>query len=629
MQRETVSPPPPQPLSLGSGLLGLILTTLALWLLVEAFRVLPCWSLPLPVLVVAYPLWVALREAFLLKRRSLLAATTWDDSLARHLLWGGQIGSVLLIFPALGFAALLLAYGTRLTAAEWTLLFADAVVLALLYHLYQRRLARQVRPEVLGVVVRRWPLWSTNLLVLSLAFFLLDFFLVGAPDWRVMSWDQVAAQAFADQRQLVACPGAGWLVGSLAALEQGSWALAQRIIPGLPGVEWRVAAWGLFLLQLGLLSYLVTTLYRGVLALVEQRTLRLETLTGSGRASRAFLGTILVLAVLYTLAALRLRDFDPEAFTSPAPLVLAPLDPCRDATVQTEEARTTLTAQVQSQQQAVTAALDQRIVREVDRLFAPVEQRVEAYLDWYFTVLGEYQRLGAAVMGDLAELMKRKLEAHLFADKDFSAGLAVIEQALAADALAQMSALSGELKEHLSAQVREKPCVLVALDPQGLERLHRDQWRAGGAALTGVAAGTTAAVIGKNLVGAVVAKVAAKKSFQTAASLGAKLEVKKGGGALASGLLATGACAPAGPFALLCGVGGALATWLVVDKVAIEIDERISREELRADILHALHEEKQRLIAALQQRQRTLTGHLAQAVQATLDGVFIPARDGL
>ena len=34
----------------------------------------------------------------------------------------------------------------------------------------------------------------------------------------------------------------------------------------------------------------------------------------------------------------------------------------------------------------------------------------------------------------------------------------------------------------------------MALDPQGLDQLNRDQWRAGGAALTGVVTGTTMVV---------------------------------------------------------------------------------------------------------------------------------------
>jgi hypothetical protein len=309
--------------------------------------------------------------------------------------------------------------------------------------------------------------------------------------------------------------------------------------------------------------------------------------------------------------------------------MLIHLDPCRDVAAHTDQSRTTLTAQVQSQQQAVTAALDQRIVREVDLLFAPVELRVDAYLDWYFTVLGEYERLAAAVMGDFAQHMEQKLEEELFTATDFSARLAGIDQALAQDALAQMSALSLELKEHLAAQVQANPCVLVALDPQGLDRLNRDQWRAGGAALAGVVTGTTMVVIAKNLVAAVVAKVAAKKSFQTAATLVVKVVGKKAGGALAAGLGGAAVCSPAGPVLILCGVVAAGTTWLIVDKVAIEIDEAFTREGMRADILHTLNEEKRHLIQALQQRQRALTGHLAEAVQATLDGVFIPARDGL
>ncbi len=141
-----------------------------------------------------------------------------------------------------------------------------------------------------------------------------------------------------------------------------------------------------------------------------------------------------------------------------------------------------------------TAALDERVIREVDLLFAPVAQRVDDYLDWYFTVLGEYERLTGAVMGDFAKHMEQKFAEELFTATDFHARLAGIDQGLAQDALAQMTAVSHVVKEHLAAQVQAQPCVLVALDPQGLDQLNRDQWRAGGAALTGVVTGTTMVV---------------------------------------------------------------------------------------------------------------------------------------
>lgn len=91
----------------------------------------------------------------------------------------------------------------------------------------------------------------------------------------------------------------------------------------------------------------------------------------------------------------------------------------------------------------------------------------------------------------------------------------------------------------------------------------------------------------------------------------------------------TALCAPTGPVAVLCGIAAGGATWLLVDKVAIEVDETLSRATLRAAILSALEEEKHHLIRALQQRLRVMVGHLAAGVQANLDGVFIPGRDGL
>lgn len=625
MTLDTSPASPSTPLPFWSGLLWLTLTALGLLLLVELARVAPCWLLTLPVLVLAYPLWLALSESFLYQRRLILTGATVEGCLTRRMLWRGRLGTALRVIPALVFALLLLALGIRLTAPEWTLLFADGVFLAVLYHQYQRRARSQVHPEMLGVFVRRWPLSLSNFALLTVAFFLLSFFLVGAPDLRQMSWQQAAEQAFAEQSQTLACSWAGWLVGILAALEQGTWALAQRYIPELPAYELRLMAWVLFLLQLSLLSLIVTKLFMGVLAYVEYRTLRIETLTGTSTFAKTFIVTILVLAIPFLLASLRLRDLDPRDFQSPAPELLIQLDPCREQQAQTDQTRTTLNAHLESQRQAVTAELDKRVVREVDLLFAPLEAKVDDYLDWYFTVIGEYERLAALAAGNFPQLMQEQLKEHLSPGTDFDDRLARTEQALVEDALARMDDVTQAVKDHITVQAKEKPCVLAHLGPQGLDRLNRDLLRASGAAMTGAAV----AVLAKNLVATVVAKVAAKKSIQAAAALAAKVVAKKAGGVLAAGLTGTAVCSPAGPFAVLCGVVAGGATWLLIDKVAIEVDEAFSREAMRAEILDVLEEQKQDLISALQQRHRTLLGRMAEDLQTTIDGNFIPNRDGL
>lgn len=109
-----------------ASIIWLTLTTLCLLLLVEMLSMAPCWLLPLPVLLLASPLWFALREAFLFQRRLLLSGATLEGCFTRRVLWGGSLGSALQVIPALVFSLLLLALGARLTALEWTLLFADA-----------------------------------------------------------------------------------------------------------------------------------------------------------------------------------------------------------------------------------------------------------------------------------------------------------------------------------------------------------------------------------------------------------------------------------------------------------------------------------------------------------------------
>jgi hypothetical protein len=607
----------------------LILTTLGLLILAEAFRAAPCWIAPMIVVLLAYPIWTAQRESFLFKRRVALLGAVHEHSQTRQLLWNGHLGVILHIPLALGFAALLLALSVNLSALHWLVLFTDAVILAVGYGYLRRKVASQVRPEVLGVFVRRWPLWLANLSLLTLAFFILNFFVIGAPDLRQTSWHVVAEQAFASGSQIMSCSWSGWLVGSLSALEQGSWALAQQIIPNLPGYEWRLAAWLLFLLQLSLLSIIFTHLQLGVLSLVEARAIRAESVLGESTFAKTFIVTILVLALPFLYASLRLRDLDPQQLAPATAEVLNWVDPCQHQTTQNAAVQSELNAELVAHQNTATQDSERRIDREVDLLFAPVEAQVDDYLDWYFTVIGEYERLAALATGNFAEMMAQQLEQHLFVSTGFHTQLDKVDQALVSDTLTQMANLSQRTREQIDAQVKASPCVRSAINPELLGDFDRDVWRTLAAGTSGAVIGVATVVVSKKVVAAVVAKVGAKKSVQVAAAVAAKMAAKKGGSVLAGAATGAAICAPSGPVAILCGIGAGVATWIAVDKVAIEIDESVSREKMRAEILDAVIEEKRNLKITLQQRHTSLIAELTQNLQTTLDGVFIPARNGL
>lgn len=610
-------------------LLWPLLTTLGLFLFAEVARAAPCWAFPPLALLVAYPLWLTARERFLFKRRALLAGVAYETAPTRRFLWGGHFGAAIRVLPAMAFAVLLLAMATRLSAPQWGILFADALLLAALYRFFQQRAARQVRPAMLGAFVRGWPLRWLNLGWLTLAFFSLNFFLIGAPDLRHETWQAVAEQAFAQARPGFACDWLGWAAGGLAAFEQGSWALAQRHIPMLPTLELRLIAWVVFLLQLGLLAFLFTGLLLGVLTLVEARGVRAESLTGDSAAGKTFVLTILVFALPSLYGALLLRDLDPSDFQPPAQEALSWIDPCRaPASAQAEQAQA-LNAQLQAREAALLREAEGRVARELERLFAPVEAGVEDYLDWYFTVLGEYERLAALMAGNFAHVMAEQLEAYLFTANDFQGRMTRIESALMDDSLHRLAALSQRVHGDLMAHIQTNPCAPFTLNLAHLDAIERDVWRAGSAATAGATVGVATAALSHKVVAGVVAKVAAKQSLQAAAVMSAKLAAKKGGGVVASGLGGGLLCAPAGPWAVLCGIGAATVTWLTVDAIAIEIDEALTRETMRAEILDVLAEEKAALQALLNERHRSLITALAAEIQTAVDGVFIPARDGL
>lgn len=611
-------------------LLWLLLSTLGLLLLSEGLRLSPCLLLPVLIAVLAYPLWFGLHESFLFKRRLILRGATPDDAAARRLFWNGYLGAALLVVPALVFSALLLVLSASLTAAQWAVLGADALLVGLLYALFRRQIASQVHGDMLGVVVRSWPLWLSNLLLLSGAFVALSFF-QGVPDVRHEHWSTIAEQAFVAQQSALPCPLAGWLSGLMAAVDQGSWALAQRYIPSLPGWEWRLAAWLLFLSQLGLLAFLFSRLLLGVLTLVDQQGLSTEAITGRSLASKTFIMTILVLALPVLYAGLKWRDLDPSQFAdvSTSEALLARLDPCREQPGQSAEVQAALSQQITSAQREAEQRLDQRIERELDLLFAPVEARVDDFLDWYFTVVGEYERLAALIAGDILVQMRKQIETHLLAGQDLDAQLMQFDQVLLDETIAQATQLTTGAKAHLLAETKANPCHVQGLDLQHLANLDRDLMRASAALSSGTVAGATAVITSKKLAASLSAKIAAKKSLQAAAATAGKAFAKKGASAATAAAGGTLACAPSGPLAVLCGIGTGITAWFAVDKAAIEIEEAVSREAMRADILAALEEEKQALKMALQHRHRASLRQLTAQVQETIDGVFIPMRDGL
>jgi len=602
--------------------LWLLLAVAVLFFISHIVRPAPCWGLFLLTSLVCWPIWRYRIEYLLFRRRLVLDGVTQSASLARRLLWKGNLTRGFQVVVSMCLAWLLLVLVFQLSLLHWWVLAADSVFLVLIYIPVTRGLAGTISTQHLGAVARRWPLFLFNGLVLTAAFMLLDFAVVGAPDTRQLAWNTLAEQTYLTHYSNAGCVLWGVSAGSAAVVEALVWHGSQLVIPNLPDMSARIIAWSFFLLRAATVAWLFTALLLGVSIVLEKRRGH----TPGSTVSRAFFITIIILALPFFYAAVKLNELDFKNFITDEQDAPVLVNPCKPDAASREQLHAKLDSDVDAGRQQAMQTVDGTVSQELDVLFTNIEQGVDRYLDWYFTVMGEYQRLAAVFTADVAQTMREQLEKHLFADSDFDVQIEKLDLELEQITIDRFAQMVPQLRKELASA----NCNIGQLSLASLSELDHDTLRASVAASSGVGAGIVASkVLASKTTAAVVGKVAAKKSFQTGAALATKTLAKKGSSTLLSAGAGAAICAPTGPVAILCGVTAGLIAWFTVDKVLVELDEVLNREAMREDIMTVLDEQKAKLGEQLKQKHYVRIDFLASQVNAGVQRTFIPANDGI
>ena len=248
----------------------------------------------------------------------------------------------------------------------------------------------------------------------------------------------------------------------------------------------------------------------------------------------------------------------------------------------------------------VGAAADQ-LRREVDVAFARLENdAVGEYLDWYYSLAGEYGRLWMLLTGGTARLEERLTEKanEIFGHEQWFIGVnAAMERLFAADEQARLAYERAERdileRNRVDAQQTEVEVVLTdsledVIQPFSYKDFVPAVHRFGIAGVGGSAAGAgvarivahkvTAKMFGKSLI-----KVAAKAPIKALAS-------KVGVGALAGGVAGTvvpiAGNAVGAVVGILFGIGGGIA----IDGTLLKFEEALARDEFRREIVAAIRE---------------------------------------
>lgn len=230
--------------------------------------------------------------------------------------------------------------------------------------------------------------------------------------------------------------------------------------------------------------------------------------------------------------------------------------------------------------------LNQSIEYEINNIFTPVYNNIDTFLDFHYSVLGEYVELGSMAKGNIGQTLHEKLFNADFEDTITSATSNIeskFTQMLKQDKLETNNIATKNIDKKLNNEVLKSLNILQ-------DTIIKTQ-------LTKVALMSGTIVAGK-LIAKKVASVAAGK-------LASKLVVKTAGKTLTKGASASAAATvglACGPGAIICSPLLAVAAWLGTDAVVVTIDEHFNREELKQDIINSIDTQKENLIKNMKQQ---------------------------
>lgn len=225
------------------------------------------------------------------------------------------------------------------------------------------------------------------------------------------------------------------------------------------------------------------------------------------------------------------------------------------------------------------------VMKEIDPAledaFEPVYAGIPRYLDFHYSLKGEWLELSASVLGQ----MESQLDRQLFTGLESRIG--TISQGLQTD-------FDRLWLASVEASLAEKPAVkgpFAELARQSVEDA-RNRIETTAVVFGGLGVGAAAlAVVPRVVASKLGQKIAGKVAVKTGARWATVVS-----GAGAGGVL----CSWAGPAAAACAVAGGIVSWVGVDLAMIKLDEHVSRDEFQQELRALVDEQKAAIRTVLQ-----------------------------
>ena len=233
---------------------------------------------------------------------------------------------------------------------------------------------------------------------------------------------------------------------------------------------------------------------------------------------------------------------------------------------------------------------DGALHEQIEAVFGPIyATNIPEFLDWHYTVAGQYTQLALAAAGRLEQEIDSRLFGNLTEQVELASGAIVAVQESEARALLAQCI---ESEVQLLDADRETRELRVRMLSEAIgDTLRRLAVSAGVSGSGAVGAGVAGGLLVKGMVKKLLASIAVKTTGKSAA---------KAVGSWKAAAAAAAALSALGPVGTVVGgVLGAAGGWLIVDRLAVEVDERLNRDDLERELIALADERRAEIVAAM------------------------------
>ncbi len=229
--------------------------------------------------------------------------------------------------------------------------------------------------------------------------------------------------------------------------------------------------------------------------------------------------------------------------------------------------------------------INNTIDENIDRAFVIVYKNIDRFLDFHYSIKGEYMELGSAAMGKAENLIQENLF-----PKEFTTILqnsqTHIQDRYIKNLYKHLETLQKDALEGVDQELNSK--LFQKLQHNIDMRIESQKIKI--ASFVGIA-------FTSKIISAITAKIALKAGSK-AVGKGAI----KSGAKVATSLEASASGAICGPFAWICAPIAGITAWFGSDAIIIKVDEKLHRKEFKKELIEIIDSQKEQIKHDLKER---------------------------